>query len=956
MSEKRLFQCDWNRGQTDGDPKPGTVRRILNMEMIEPGVMTTRKAFAGHTISIGNCAAMVKMDFSPEWSNADAWLFGIHANSIIAIPLIGAGYGAVEYITIPDLSPGGMIDLEKSQLTISGDKIVALIVKQGETDGDVFIVQSLPSMERFRAPYPHRGTTIDPSYSSETNGWSIYRARAVSPSLFSETVQAYGFLDTNHAGESRILPWTGKANEYHWPANKVDISGNYYSALSNMANLIQNQGPLAVGLVLVVASPDDDLDGKHIEFDLPPTSIYGRTAIIEYKVQYLYYGGQMSELSNGVRVNDWDDFQITNTDDEVFRYAVGVGLILPVAIGREVKGINIYRQNIETGNPDEDSETEPQLIATHWIDSEVLEDAEVNVGDFDLDIGSDEEYMQALRYGYNYQPNSMDLAKPYAAWKWTRYSMQPESWAFWPEQNPRRVMSSVGSCMRTSGWVKVSSGSVMYMDTHYGANCLLKLKLYGWYGHVIETSVNTFLASRYSGVSGKTNALIRFGCSMPLTGMREIANPNVKKFICFGRPLGPVTLVEQSFTSIGSGMPLDGIAAFKTFGTVVVTTSGMQTGFEKFGAGPIAEDKIPFVGYRDTGGTPLDSESSFIGATSESLVTAKPAAIAISAGRLLGAGGRFDNQRAPTRVWYSLFQNFGFVTDSAFLDYGARDDGYVVGISSYKSRIILHFSSATYIIDASGGSDMTWRELGAINNVGLVNRNAVIETPVGNIWADKDGVHLFNGRGITEITHMPEAGISVRSTYKAMIAGNHSRVRVSYKSTRQQVWISVYNRALVWDLETGAWHERVVDEITANSEIIGFAEFGGVENLIALWFGNSVRLHPETDSEDLITFEWGMDIMFDSGAVEVVKKTKRFYVDAFADSSGRRMEVAVNSQGGPEAVQILAVPHTQNVDNVTVFSSSTRGRKIEISLRNEGTGWGATINGLGMSHKLKPLK
>lgn len=959
MSEKRLFQCDWSRGQTDGDPVAGTVRRILNMDMSDQGMIRTRKAFAPATHSITNCSFAVKMEYSPSWSDAEAWICCLHLNSIIMIPIVNGSISNFTYMSIPDLGTD-FVDLEKSQIMVTGDKVIAMIVRQGQEFGELFMISSSTGSDRFRAPHPLGGTTLDASTGETSGAWTIYKIKAQKPELYGETVSSYGFLDDDCAGDTRIAPWSGVAGEYHWPTNKTNVHGSYYSAVSSIVNNMRSSGPSAVGLVAVASFADDDQDGVHHFIESSPAGIYGRTAIIEYRVQYLYYDGQMSALSNAIRVSDWDSFTIQLSADEVYRYAVGVGLIVPTNISREIKGINIYRKSIETGNPDVDPDSEPQLIATHWLDSETLEDLEVDAGTFDLNIGdkSMSEFGYYIRYGAFMTTNiEFDLAIPYASWL-------DNSGKYWPFGATRRAVSSNGECRKTSGWVSVASGYAMYFDEHYGVDCAFTYRLLTSVLTLqLDTTFNCLLVSRYNGNSGVTNSLIRYGCSMPYTGIRQTSSPSRPRIVSYGRP-SSISGTSVSFTMSGSGLPFDGVAAVRTYGAVDLYNDGIATGYETFGDGDtISEEKLPLVCHRDTGVAPNDSETSYIGGTTDTMIDVNPIAFSVSGGRLLGIGGKHKGAEAPSRVWYSLFQNFGFVLDANYLDYGARGDGVGVAISSFKSRILLHFTSATYIIDASGGSDMAWRELGAISGVGLLNRNAVTETPIGNVWADKNGVHIFNGRGVTEITNMPDAGISVRETYKDLIDGNHDKVRVCYKPDTHQVWISVYENALVWDTETGAWHENEVEEAVTYGtlEILGFFDIGGVQNLVALRGGGTIQFFPESGVDENVQFDWGIDIVFDAGASEVVKKTKRFYVDIMSTSASKNVDVFVSSQGGPVASQSLPVPvvtdyFAPDSESVVVFSSSTRGRKISVVIRGEGRGWTGVINGLGMSHKLKPLK
>jgi hypothetical protein len=344
--------------------------------------------------------------------------------------------------------------------------------------------------------------------------------------------------------------------------------------------------------------------------------------------------------------------------------------------------------------------------------------------------------------------------------------------------------------------------------------------------------------------------------------------------------------------------------------------------------------------------------------------------ISVSGGRLLGVAGVYDGNHMPSRMWYSMYQNFGMILDGNYLDYGARDDGDGIDLSAYQGKLLIHFQSATYVVDVSGGSDMAWRELGANSGIGILNRHCVAETPIGNVWCDSAGVYIYNGRGITEISHMPEAGISVRQTYLSMINGSKDRVYVNFRQDLKQVWISVGQDVLVWDIQTGAWHEHVLSEVLSHVyvrpdfDILGFFDIGGV-TLAALrldYTPPSIIMFSETDRDSTSPLEWGIEINFDAGAPEIVKKAKRYYADVMAHSENRLVTVSVSGQGGTPAIQdmvVVAVPDFTNPNDDTMLrvSASARGRNVLMSIRNKvGDIWHGRIESLGMSHKFKALK
>lgn len=985
-SEKRLYQADWSKGQTDGDQVPGTVRRILNMDLDDVGRIRTRRAIAGSPISITNfrVGQSVYMDYTPRWKpGADGWLVMLHESGVFMQPVIGgSGAGATgQHVVIPGIVPGtDQIDTEASQLVVYGDKAFISLVLVGGDHRGIFMVSSPDVNSRFRAPLEMVGTSHEYSSSGSMSRWICSHVEMGSPELFCEPVVGYGFLDTAYESVSFA---------YHWATSKLPLGSAYETAKTNLLTSMGGGGVNAVGLIPVILSAEEEMDGIHgptqAQIAANPgvlgnrstwgeLGILGRNPVIEYRVQYLYYGGQMSKLSNIITATFNDGFTITDSADEVKTYSVGFTIVVGKNIDSSIRGINVFRRIVDSGNEEVPEDDEFYLASTVWLDSETLEDADSEIGQTNIAYKPPLNTYRAggsWRFGRGHADNDvkLNLSNPIASWiKKIVGGYTYHETSFYD----REIICTGGTTHRTSGWAQLGSQHMIFIPQHYAAACSYTYSetAMEYNGDVagsgtVRSTFNAVIMSSIHGISGSLNTAIRFGADLPSAIVSILGTP-IRWIHSMSYADGIRYPYTWRFVRSHSGSPTDLVALLSVDSQPVLTYSG-PPGRAATLSGAWASSRVPFVGIRDLGDEKIDSESTVVGGRDDDFILVKPLSIAVSGGRLMGIGGTQDGDPQPSRFWYSLFQNYGMVLEGNYLDYGARDDGRGVAISASRGKVLIHFSSATYVVDVSGGSDMAWRELGAFSGVGLLNRRCVVETPIGSVWCDKGGVYVFNNRGLVEISHRPDEGISVRDTYLRLIDGNHDRVRAFFKQDKKQVWISVGKSVLVWDVLSGAWHENELDEVEGpygDFDIAGFASIAGNQKMMIVTRDpHRLYLLQETDLQYSHRFSWGMDVNFDASAPELVKKAKRFYIDIMTRSADvPRITVSVNGQGGGAIVQDLEVARVSDiidpsVDTMVRFSASARGRNLVMSVRNaEGTRWSAAIESLGMSHKFKALK
>ena len=987
MSEKRLFQVSWENGQTDGDDVGGTVRRILNMDLDSLGMITTRNAlklsseFSG--FEIGNVA---HSPYSPSWSSASSWVAGVCATSVVMIPVVGQQVMWDDHVSlnVPGIGDNEL-DISASRIVSYGDKFfLCAILSTGDNFG-VFMISSPENDSRFRATTLTRGTTYDDEQTNETEAWGITSIENDRPKVITQPVTGFAFLDDDNPGmhgDPLSTSALAGAGMYHWATAKAQLNGAYHAGINSVISRLGSSSD-AVGLVVAMVSPDDDIDYVHGAPPYPSTlpghgdiepneGMFGRGAVVAFKVQFIYYGGGMSLLSEESLVSGWNEFPIADSDDEVTTYALGIAPIVSSNLNRAVKGINIYRKIISSGNSELAPDSQFMLVRTVWLDSKVLEDGETRQGETNI-----EHTLWASngrRFGYF--DEEYGLSNPVSSYMWylglSRLSI-PAEWT--PTGDNRKVKCDDGDTYLTSGWVKVGSSHMMYLDNHYESECQYSfsedvyvpgnMPTYSWQPtsySVLGRVELRFTAKVFSNIYGRGNSLrtlIRAGARLPSASLQ---NNSGDVFYRMYQPMNFAyrTIRNYAFPEHDYGSPGDKVALMSAADDGEITYSG--TGV----AGLVVpgEDSIPFVAFRDVGETVLDDELSIMGGSDSEFIVVKPDNVAVVGGRLCGVSGRHDGESKPSRFSYSQFQNYGMTLQSSYLDYGARSDGEAKAISTHRGMVLIHFSGATYVVDVSGGSDMAWRELGANSGIGIINKFAVAETPAGCVWGDHNGVYMFDGQQIAEVTVQPQRGISVKETYLTMIQSNTERVRVNYRPDKKQVWISNGSDVLVFDITTGAWHEHSLDELASlvDFDVIDIWDLSGKIYVVVRRIDGLVGAYELSTEDSDHDFSWGVDIKFSAQVPELIKKAKRFYVDTMAKSAGHRINTMVHGRGAVAIVQDLLVTQVDSFfdpDHETMirFSASARGRSLSLVVRNTaGDKWAGAFGSLGMSHKFKSLK
>ena len=920
MTRKTLYQVDWSGGQTDGDQTPNTVKQILNAEIEEFGRLRARDTLVFKWVSAydGNNAYM---SYNPaSYYDADGWIAVITSTGLAMYTILDGVISTTHsFLKAGDLED---IDVMLSEISVYGDKFFLAAVDSSGAPLGAFVIFAPDTHDRFGAPHEIIGTEFDAGTSAEIGGkWDIQNIEMDVPML-----------------SGHIMSTARNVGIGDQVSSNMSYRSNVESAKQIVIDAMGANSGLAVGVIAIHSFADNDTP---LEEEIKISDgVYGYSPTISIKVQYVFHGDQVSRLSEGLNLVHGENLWSEDDTQPDKRFSIGYSIVLPNSLSPSVKGINLYRKIIDSDNPDISQDESYFYIGTAWVDDSAKK--------------TDERISNTIMLT-NYQDNSYDDASSPAGFIPHEIDSDGDSVAMASSAATR--ISSEGVMYRTEGWGSIGSGYLMWLHSHYGCDDAV-VRMYVKSNNV-DSEINYFsmkydgriASGRYGSGAYMHGTMLRFGADVIAYSIYTSEDGIIAYPISQSYHMRGVVGTYGAQFPPAFFAPIDLVISGHTASSIHAHTCY----FDRLETDSYTKD-LPFIMIRDDGGGTTDTEESLNGINSADLVQHKPLHISVAGGRMLCLGGIHDGSNKPTRAWYSQYQRFGMFNKDSFMDYGARDDGFGVALSSFRNTAVYHFSSATYIVDMSGGFDMSWRELGAYTSIGLAHNKAMCETPIGVFWGDKNDIYWFSGKSVEKISHIDSAKRTIRDTYRGMIRDGADRIRFNYRSDLRQVWVSHGAFVLVLDIDKMAWHEHLLSDLiqglTEDIDVTSIIDINGTQHLTYSVYRDGSPVTNRMVSFDGVVdpkFEWGLKFDYDAGAPEIVKKSKRFYI--YTDDVGTFTASVVGDDGN------RIVQNLRSRGGMIRFSASVRGRAVEFDLKTkEDDRWRGMIDSIGMSHKLKPVK
>ena len=233
----------------------------------------------------------------------------------------------------------------------------------------------------------------------------------------------------------------------------------------------------------------------------------------------------------------------------------------------------------------------------------------------------------------------------------------------------------------------------------------------------------------------------------------------------------------------------------------------------------------------------------------------------------------------PDRIMYSMPNRYDTFPSDNFIEAAKGDADVYVAIEAYADRLLAYKNKSLDIINIAG-DDRNWFLEDSKQYQGVAHPEAVKRTQYGVLWANKQGLYLYNG---SSITNLKENKIS-DSDWSGHVGGTTG---IIYDEQESMAFIvkSLDNDgdAYMCDLKKGNFTLLKDFVLDTNDGLTNSVDTEGSNTLIAHDTGSSVdiyQLHRSVVANDGVRFTTKA---FDFGGIAQVKKIYAVHITYKSD-------------------------------------------------------------------------
>lgn len=940
---RKLEQIRWARGITDGDIREGFFSELLNVEMDEPARIRTRDSIVEESVHIPTVeeCKFLHLTSDPTSNRPDGWNMFITQGKVFVYPY---GYDMTEADAAEIVLPIS-VDLSSIESVILGSSVI--FSSLDPTTGA-----------------PNQVTSI--VYNSASGKFSP-------PEYIVDSDYAYAQQDYDGSWGIHVFDRTPTARM--WVADEYSsydkaIRRSYLNQIESFLNSNSENGCA----ITCIPQPRDIITSYEPGYS-------GPTACQVVAV-FVYADGSVSLPSNIMDVS---------TEISGYDFDLGFNIFMHEDCFKSIVGVRLYRK-ILSGRPAL-SDQYDFLMYAPLFDESVHEDTlresvsseGVRVMVVNPDTNNDLPSVDPNEADYYYLANEETFGQRFAE-DFVDPTQTREGRVIYGHRIPGDTLN------KTAGWIRPRDGStaVMYMPVHMYQSGALVTSITGlrWEDGLIperyswtKTTVvhsnadNIFITDRFNvGDSEREDAYnnvfeviqnamivgshiappVRADWDVNIGGLYGLwaLGPNTNDAgatwaASYDKDLIGYRGVFRLSNPDGDGHSVtfsDSSGKLNISITVGNTPSDQEEGFGR-----------TFAAYRDPGKpSPVPTlEEEIGGVNAEDISSVKPRHIGTAGGRLFALNILENSIEQPSKLMYTEFGNFSVFRKDNYIDYGVRDDGRGVAISTLKSYVIAHHTASTYVFDISGGSDFVWREVGAYKDVGCLDPNLIVTTPFGVFWCDRNHMWFYDGRQPIPITG------EIINTYRSIVSKIE---RVLYKESLKQVWLVPNDGGYIYvfDIDGQRWHTHQFTEFNQNTRLHDSIYVVGSDvflNTVTREFSEH-KFYKFTDS-GTAPFTWRLDTgKMDMGMPEIIKKIRRLYCHMVRDEAYAAVDRALKIQAiGSTSGNILINDDLVINDEQVRISTSVRGYHVRFIISVEASEfWTGAMESLGVSYKVKKLK
>ena len=302
----------------------------------------------------------------------------------------------------------------------------------------------------------------------------------------------------------------------------------------------------------------------------------------------------------------------------------------------------------------------------------------------------------------------------------------------------------------------------------------------------------------------------------------------------------------------------------------------------------------------------------------------------------------------PDRIMYSMPNRYDTFPSDNFIEAAKGDADVYVAIEAYADRLLAYKNKSLDIINIAG-DDRNWFLEDSKQYQGVAHPEAVKRTQYGVLWANKQGLYLYNG---SSITNLKENKIS-DSDWSGHVGGTTG---IIYDEQESMAFIvkSLDNDgdAYMCDLKKGNFTLLKDFVLDTNDGLTNSVDTEGSNTLIAHDTGSSVdiyQLHRSVVANDGVRFTTKA---FDFGGIAQVKKIYAVHITYKSDVALTNMFTLLEEDNTSTALAGTISASASNWAKVKITPSSpVVCNKVSLQLNTSSTSAKVYINDISIEYR-----
>ena len=156
------------------------------------------------------------------------------------------------------------------------------------------------------------------------------------------------------------------------------------------------------------------------------------------------------------------------------------------------------------------------------------------------------------------------------------------------------------------------------------------------------------------------------------------------------------------------------------------------------------------------------------------------------------------------RILYTPPGKYDTFPTNYWLDIGASDGEAFVKLEFLNGMLLAFKTNTLYVVNIAGASEVTWGVQSVHSHMGIGNPNATCHLKNAVVWANQDGVYMFAGGQVTEIS------LKAQPTIGSELTADGDKACVGYDVVNKEIIVRLdVNGATAWiyHVPTQSWYK-----------------------------------------------------------------------------------------------------------------------------------------------------